>query len=103
MKQLFYIFVALIFVSPNIAMGDVDKTSVAATASYVDGAYNTIDAAKQDILTTTNVVVSGTGPVVTSVTANNGNVTVSKSEITIPSGTSSGPTVGGTRVEIWFE
>lgn len=103
MKKLFCIFAVLSVISPAFAEGEIDKTSVVAAASYVEGAYNTIDAAKQDKLTTTNVVESGTGPVVQSVTANNGIVIVSKGEITIPSGTQSGPTSGGARAEIWFE
>lgn len=103
MKKLFCIFAVLSVISPAFAEGEIDKTSVVAAASYVEGAYNTIDAAKQDKLTTTNVVESGTGPIVSGVTANNGIVIVSKGEITIPSGTQSGPTSGGARAEIWFE
>lgn len=99
MKKLFCIFAVLSVISPAFAEGEVDKTSVAATASYVDGAYNTIDATKQDKLTNTNVVESGTGPIVTSVTANNGTVTVTKSEVTIPVGS----TTSNTRAVIWFE
>ncbi len=84
MKKLFCIFAVLSVISPAFAEGEIDKTTVAATASYVDGAYNTMDAAKQDKLTNTNVVESGTGPIVSSVTASNGTVTVTKSEVTIP-------------------
>ncbi len=75
----------------------LDKTAVAATASYVDGAYNAINTAKQDKLTSTNVVESGSGAMVTGVTADNGTVTVTKSEITIPVANSD------SRVTIWFE
>ena len=77
----------------------LDKTSVAATASYVEGAYNAINAIKQDKLTSTNVVESGLGPVVTGVSASNGTVTVSKGEVTIPVGA----TTSTTRATIWFE
>jgi len=94
---LFYIFAALILVSPARAEGEVDKTTVVATASYVEGAYNTMDAAKQDTLTSTNVVESGSGIMVTGVTASNGVVTVAKSEITIPVANSND------RVTVWFE
>jgi len=66
-----------------------------ASAGYVKGAYNatikavnTLNTVKQDKLTNTNVVTSGTGAVVTGVTANNGTVTVAKGEIQIPVGTS---------------
>ncbi len=103
MHRIFYIFIALFLAFPAMADDAVDKTAVAATASYVDSAYNHMNAQKQDKLTSTNVVESGTGPVVQSVTASNGNVIVSKGEITIPSGTQSGPTSGGARAEIWFE
>ena len=103
MKWLFYILIAWVFVTPALAEGELDKKTVVATASYVDGAYNVMETSKQDKLTSTNVIESGSGPIVTSVIANDGNVTVSKAEITIPSGTQSGPTSGGTRVEIWFE
>lgn len=82
-----------------MAEGELDKTAVAATASYVEGAYNAMDAVKQDKLTTTNVVESGSGPMVTGVTANNGTVTVSKGEVTIPVGAAT----SDTHVTIWFE
>ncbi len=97
MKKLFCFFVVLTLTSP--AMATVDKTAVAATASYVDGAYNAISTAKQDKLTSTNVVESGSGAMVTGVTASNGTVTVTKSEVTIPVGSSS----SNTRAAIWIE
>jgi len=102
MRVLFYIFAALILVSPARAEGEqqqLDKTSVAAAASYVDGAYNAMDTAKQDKLTSTNVVDSGTGAMVTNVSASNGTVTVTKTEVTIPVGA----TVSNTRATIWLE
>ena len=99
MRELFCVFVAIFLVTPAFAAGEVDKTSVVAAASYVEGAYNHMDAAKQDKLTSTNVVESGTGPIVSSVTASNGTVTVTKSEVTIPVGSTS----SNTRAVIWFE
>ena len=87
-------------VSPAFAEGEaVNKATVAATASYVDGAYNAINTAKQDKLTSTNVVESGSGAMVTSVTASNGTVTVTKSEVTIPVGSAS----SSTRATIWVQ
>ena len=78
------------FISPSFAEGEqqqtIDKTAVVAAASYVDGAYNAMNTAKQDKLTSTNVVESGSGAVVSAVTANNGTVTVTKSEVMIPVG-----------------
>ena len=103
MRELFYIFVALILVSPAFAESEgqqaLDKSTVAAAASYVEGAYNALDTAKQDKLTTTNVVTSGSGAMVTGVSASNGTVTVTKGEVTIPVGA----TVSNTRATIWLE
>ena len=99
MRELFYIFTALAIVFPAFAEDEIDKTSVAATASYVEGAYNAMDATKQDKLTSTNVIDSGSGTMVTAVTANNGTITVSKSEVTIPVGA----TTSNTRATIWLE
>lgn len=82
-----------------MAEGELDKTAVAATASYVEGAYNAMDAIKQDKLTSANVVESTSGPMVTGVTANNGTITVSKGEVTIPVGAATSTT----RAAIWFE
>jgi uncharacterized membrane protein len=98
-RQIFYIFVIFFVIVPAFAEGELDKTSLVATASYVEGAYNTMDAAKQDKLTPTNVVESGSGAMVTGVTANDGTVTVQKSEVTIPVGA----TVSDTRATIWLE
>lgn len=99
MRELLCVFVAIFLVTPAFAAGEVDKTSVVAAASYVEGAYNHMDAAKQDKLNSANVVESGTGPIVSSVTASNGTVTVTKSEVTIPVGSTS----SNTRAVIWFE
>ncbi len=81
------------------AVAEVVPNTKVVTKSYVEGAYDTMDAAKQDKLTSTNVVESGNGPVVTAVTASNGTVTVSKGEVTIPVGA----TTSSTRATIWFE
>lgn len=90
MKKLFCFFVVLTLVFPAFAEGEqqqaIDKTGVVAAASYVDGAYSAMNTAKQDKLTSTNVVESGSGAVVSAVTANNGTVTVTKSEVMIPVG-----------------
>ena len=92
--------------SPAFAAGEqqqsVNKSSVAATASYVDGAYTALNAAKQEKLTNTNVTTSGTngtGAVVTAVTANNGAVTVTKSNVQIPVGSASATTYAN----IWVQ
>lgn len=105
MNKLFCIFVVFLLVSPAFAteggeqQQPLDKTAVVAAASYVEGAYNAINQAKQDKLTSTNVVESGSGGMVTDVSANNGIVTVTKSEVTIPVGA----TTSEDRATIWLE
>ena len=103
MRVLFCFFVALILISPAFAEGEqqqvLNKNSVVATASYVDGVYNAISTTKQDKLTCSNVVELGSSHIVTGVTANNGTVAVSKGEITI----SVGATTSTSRALVWFE
>lgn len=100
-ERLFGIFIVLFLVFPAFAEVEqvLDKTTVAATASYIEGAYNALDLAKQDKLTSTNVVESGSGAMVTAVSASDGTVTVSKTEVTIPVGA----TTSSTRATIWLE
>ena len=103
MRKIFYILSILTITVPAFAEGEnpaVDKTKVYASAAYVDGAYNAIVSAKQEKLTSTNVTTSGAGSVVTGVTAANGVVTVTKSEVTIPVGS---PTTPTSRATIWVE
>ena len=98
MRPFFVFLIAFIPILP--AFGEeLDRTSMAAAVSYVDGAYNAMDSVKQDKLTQQNVVQSGSGPIVTSVSAQNGTVTVTKSEVTIPVGA----TTSGTRATLWLE
>lgn len=102
MRKAFCILFLLIFVTPSFAEGgasSVNKAELVATASYVDGAYSAMNTAKQDKLTSTNVVESGSGAVVSGVTANNGTVTVTKSEVMIPVG---GQT-SDTHARIWIQ
>lgn len=99
MRELLCVFIAIFLIFPAFAAGEVNKTAIVAAASYVEGAYNHMDAAKQDKLNSANVVNSGNGPMVTSVTANDGIVTISKSEVTIPVGA----TTSATRATIWLE
>ena len=105
MKKIFCILFSLMFITPSFAEGEqqqqaLDKTAVVAAASYVDGAYNAMNTAKQDKLTSSNVVVgTDNGPFVSAVTASNGTVTVTKSEVTIPVGSTS----SSTRAVIWLE
>lgn len=105
MKKIFWIFAVIMSVSPVFAEGEnqqtpsIDTTSVLAAASYVQGAVEELDAAKQDTLSSSNVVESGSGAVVTSVSAENGTVTVTKGEVTIPVG---GAT-SSTHAAIWIQ
>ncbi len=97
MKRVFCVFIGILLVIPAVAE-TVPNTKVV-TRSYVEGAYDSIDAAKQDKLSSSNVVESNSGPVVTGVTASNGTVTVTKGEVTIPVGSTSSTT----RATIWLE
>lgn len=100
MKKILCFLSIITIISPAFAEGEaVNKATVAAAASYVDGAYNALDSAKQDTLTSTNVVESGSGAVVTGVSASNGTVTVTKGEVTIPVGSAS----SSTRATIWVQ
>lgn len=103
MRKLFCVFVISAVISPALAAGEqpvLNKTQILATASYVGGAYNAINTSKQDKLTSTNVVESGTGAMVRSVSASDGTVTVVKSEVLVPVGSVNNPT---SHVSIWFE
>ncbi|MBP9999425.1 MAG: hypothetical protein KBT14_01875 [Proteobacteria bacterium] len=68
------------------AVGNVYADTVIASKDYVDNAVG----AKQDKLTTTNVITSGTGDVVTGVTASDGTVTVTKGSIDVSGAVSDG-------------
>lgn len=48
--------------------------------AFAEGAYNTMDSTKQDTLTSSNIVESGSGAMVTGVSVSNGTVTVTKSD-----------------------
>ena len=94
-------FLAMFFIAfPAFAEGEVPSANITpAAVSYVTGAYNDLNSNKQDKLTTTNVVESGSGAMVTGVAASNGTVTVTKSEVTIPVGS----TTSTTRAAIWLQ
>ena len=88
-----------------LATATDNDTSLASTA-YVKGAYNAAIKAvnklqdiKQDKLSSVNIVESGGGAMVMDVSANNGTVTITKTEVTIPVGA----TVSDTRATIWLE
>ena len=101
----------------SVTVSSNDENHIASTA-YIKGAYNSAIAAvnkvygvKQDTLytdsnnpssagTVRQSVASGTsGAVVTGVTASDGIVTVTRGEITIPSGSAS----SSTRAQIWIQ
>lgn len=112
MKKIAIIFVGLIMVAPMGVFADyVYPAASVASARLVEQAYNALDEAKQPTLhtdannpssagTVRQTVASGTsGAVVTGVTASNGIVTVTRGEVTIPSGSAS----SSNRAQIWFE
>ena len=82
-------------------MAVVTPNTKVASTSYVQGAVESVDSSKQDTLTSTNVVTvsSGTGAMVTGVTADNGTVTVTKTDVTIPVGSVDSQT----RARIWVQ
>ena len=80
----------------------VSPTTNVVTTSYVQGAYDEMDSAKQDKLTSTNVVADTNGSAngfVSAVTASDGTVTVTKAEVTIPVGAAT----SATRAQIWVQ
>jgi hypothetical protein len=99
MLRLVCFLLFLVVISPVFAEDVPSNTQPLVTASYVQGAYNAMDATKQDKLSSTNVVETGSGAMVTSITANDGTVQIQKSEVTIPVGA----TVSDTRATIWLE
>ena len=72
------------------------------TALASELAVATALADKQETLTSTNVTESGSGAIVTGVSASNGAVTVSKGEVTIPVGAASGANVTS-HAQIWIQ
>lgn len=95
-------------INPGYALVNANTSTDgnAASAGYVKGAYNasikavnTVANMKQDTLTSSNVTTSGTGAVVTAVSASNGVVTVTKSNVQIPVGSSSATTYAN----IWVQ
>lgn len=79
-------------------LGTTAKTNVVAAVNEV----NTAVAGKQATLTSSNVTTTGTGPVITSVSADNGTVAVTAGEITIPVGAASGNSVTG-HATVWIQ
>lgn len=100
MKKLFLIFAAFVITTP--AMAAVVTNNNVATTSYVQGAVDELGAAKQNKLTSTNVVADANGSAngfVSAVTASDGTVTVTKAEVTIPVGAAT----SSTRAQIWVQ
>ena len=107
MKKIVLIFAGFALVLPAMAEGEMQlqPTTNIVTTSYVRGAYNTLENAKQAKLNDTNVITdsnTAAKPLVASVTANNGTVTITKSEVTIPVGNPQ-LTPSQTRAAIWVE
>ena len=108
MKKLFLIFIALITVMPAFAVDAVDADKgKPVSAYYVKEAYNALDTAKQTKLVSSganaNLVVNDTGSAgkpVTEIVADGSTVTVKRSEVTVPVGSSTTPTG---RANIWIQ
>lgn len=91
-----------IFLIPLTASAVITPEANVVSTSYVKGAYNEMDSVKQDKLTSTNVVADANGSAngfVSAVTASDGTVTVTKSEVTIPVGAAT----SATRAQIWVQ
>ena len=121
MKKLLSILSVLTIISPVFAEGETPAsftrtlptgftlgtygdtyTSNAASASYVNGAYDAMDYLKQDKLSSANGgnVTQTAGAFVTAITATNGAVAITRGDITIPVGSYASPT---SRANIWVE
>ena len=97
MRKLF--FTSLLLLIPFAANATVTPETAIASTSYVQGAYDELDTSKQTTLSSTNVTESGNGVFVSAVSASNGAVTVTKSDITLPVGSTS----SSTRANVWIE
>jgi len=103
MKKIFCILCVLSILSPAFAEGEpsaLDKTRVLPTVSYVEQGINSA-LSTYDSTNNPNgkFVESGNGAIVSSVTANNGTVTVTRAEVTIPVGGST----SSTHAAIWIQ
>ncbi len=97
MKKIFCILSVLTIVSPVLA-DEISPTTNVVTTSYVQGAYNELDAAKQDNIT----VSQAAGAIVTAVSLNADGKTVSvtrTNQVTIPVGSAD----NANRATIWVE
>ena len=50
MKKALSVLLVAMFVASAFAEGEIDKTAIVTTASYVDSAFNALDSAKQNII-----------------------------------------------------
>ena len=106
MKKVFCFLSILTFVSPALAEGEltVYQTS-AATAAYVQGAYNAVKSITDALSNTKQdkiMVSQGTGAIVTSVSLNADGKTVDvvrTNEVTLPVGSDN----SSTRAVIWVQ
>ena len=97
MKKIFCILSVLTIVSPVLA-DEISPTTNVVTTSYVQGAYNALDTAKQDNIT----VSQAAGAIVTAVSLNADGKTVSvtrTNQVTIPVGSAD----NANRAAIWVE
>lgn len=100
MNKIVLIF-AIFGITWHSVVGATENPKVAAT-SYVDGAFDVLDSAKQEKLTSNSVVVSGSGPAITGVSASNGQITVTKGETAVQVKDASTSAVIGS-ANIWIQ
>ena len=98
MKRL--VLFSLLLLPFTVNADPISPTTNVVTTSYVQGAVDELNTAKQDKLTSTNVTSSGdANGFVSAVTASDGSVSIVKSEITIPVGSAN----SATRAQIWVQ
>ena len=102
MKKVCVLLLSIFLIPFAVNADPVQTTNNVVTTSYVRGAVNALDTAKQDKLTSTNVVADANGDAngfISAVTASDGTVTVTKSEVTIPVGAAT----SAVRAQIWVQ
>ena len=97
MKKVLFFFLPIFLISLS-ANAAVTPVADVASTSYVAGAYDTLDSAKQDKLSTSNVTTAGNNGFMADVSASNG-LAFTKNEISIPVGAET----SNVRAGIWIQ
>lgn len=96
MKKLSVFFILLIY--SGYIYADTEPIVIASTA-YVQRILDELDTKKQDVLATESITETGVGPNITSITANNGTVTITRGGSAISVGTPE----SATYAQMWLE